>query len=236
VQIGGDRTARDLRTSRRRRPCVVRRGRLEDRGRIRTLRERGVVDRRETRLGRSPPACHRCRNLRRLDIRVRHTFLTPRVGPGGFPYGARRDRVPAHSSRSVMLCTFPSRVRAEGRLSGGWRMATSSSLTRVPVHATCYRRRSRTWTAAATGSRIASQHNRTGGRLTTPHDRPGGSTTQEIQVGREYPSEGWRHRSSRACERRPPHRHWPPLAGPLVERLGRHPLSSLEGGRSTALR
>src|SRR5208283_2842879 len=102
VQIGGDRTARDLRTSRRRRPCVVRRGRLEDRGRIRTLRERGVVDRRETRLGRSPPACHRCRNLRRLDIRVRHTFLTPRVGPGGFPYGARRDRVPAHSSRSVI--------------------------------------------------------------------------------------------------------------------------------------
>src|SRR5208282_3248334 len=33
---------------------------------------------------------------------VRHNFLTPRVGPGGFPYGARRDRVPAHSSRSVI--------------------------------------------------------------------------------------------------------------------------------------
>ena len=53
--------------------------------------------------------------------------------------------------------------------------------------APCYRRRSRTWTAAATNSRIATQHNRTGGRLTTPQTGPGGSRIQESQVGRECP-------------------------------------------------
>ncbi len=143
----------------------------------------------------------------------------PDDGVGCPPSAPRATRGRSYRVRFRSTCDCRLESRGFSAVRG---VAASSSRARAPAHATCYWRRSRTWTAAATGSRIASQHNRTGGRLTTPQDRPGDSTIRKILVGGECPSERWRHRSSRAYERRPPARHWPLLVGRPGERLARH--------------